>query len=490
MKPSRRCSTQRAVDANTRLMLFLFRSVRLHVAVCILGATIPAARSGQAAVLPGLVNVRDHGAVADGRTLDTAALNAAIVACAGAGGGQVHFPPGRYLSGTLHLRSGVTLHLDSGARLIGTTNLAEYSQPNVPDVLPEARWGKWHRALILAENAEDLGIGGPGIIDGNRVFDPTGEERMRGPHTIVLVNCRRFTLRDVTIIDSANYALFAQVSDCMDIRQVTFIGGWDGVHWRGAPQRWCLDVRITGCRFYTGDDAIAGRYWDNTVISDCIINSSCNGIRLIGPATGLIVDRCLFYGPGEEPHRTSREQRRTNMLSGIILQPGAWDATQGPLDDVLLSNNTMRNVASPVTLWIKPGNTVGRVTVAGLTATGVYRSALSVESWADTPVTNVVLRNLSVEWAGGGTAAQAKQPVRGPGVDARPLPAWGIYARHVETLTVEDARLSLATPDLRPVIFAEKVGRLVLDHARFPRLDGVEQPVATDEVKSLTVVPP
>ena len=88
------------------------------------------------------------------------------------------------------------------------------------------------------------------------------------------------------------------------------------------------------------------------------------------------------------------------------------------------------------------------------------------------------------------TAAQAKQPVRGPGVDARPLPAWGIYARHVETLTVEDARLSLATPDLRPVIFAEKVGRLVLDHARFPRLDGVEQPVATDEVKSLTVVPP
>ncbi len=471
-------------------MRFLHRAVHLFGGVCVLGATILAARLGQAATAPGLVNVRDHGAVADGRTLDTAALSAAIVACAEAGGGQVRFPPGRYLSGTLRLRTGVTLHLDAGARLIGTTNLAEYTHPDVPDILPEAKWGKWHRALILAENAQDIGVGGPGIIDGNRVFDPTGEERMRGPHTIVLVNCRRFTLRDVTIIDSANYALFAQVSDAMDIRQVTFIGGWDGVHWRGAPQRWCRDVRITGCRFYTGDDAIAGRYWDNTVISDCIVNSSCNGIRLIGPATGLIVDRCLFYGPGEQPHRTSREQRRTNMLSGIILQPGAWDATEGPLDDVLLSNNTMRNVASPVTLWIKPGNTVGRVTVAGLTATGVYRSALSVESWADTPITNVVLRNLSVEWAGGGTAAQARQPVRGPGVDARPLPAWGIYARNVETLTVEDARLSLAAPDLRPVVFAEKVGRLVLDHTRFPRLDGVEQPVATDEVKSLTVVLP
>ena len=66
-----------------------------------------------------------------------------------------------------------------------------------------------------------------------------------------------------------------------------------------------------------------------------MINSSCNGIRLIGPATRLIIHDCLFYGPGQQPHRTSGEKRRTNMLSGIILQPGAWDATRGPLDDVL-----------------------------------------------------------------------------------------------------------------------------------------------------------
>ncbi|MBK9139595.1 MAG: right-handed parallel beta-helix repeat-containing protein [Verrucomicrobia bacterium] len=427
-------------------------------------------------------NVRGHGAVGDGQTLDTAAIARAIDAAAAAGGGTVVFPAGRYLTGTLHLRSRLTLQFDAGARLIGTTNLAEYRQPTPPAYLPEARWGKWHRGLIVGEGVEDVTLLGPGLIDGNRVFDPTGEERMRGPHTLVFVDCRRVTVRDVTFLDSANYAVFFQVSDDIEFRNVTFIGGWDGIHWRGAPERWCHNVRIVGCQFYTGDDAIAGRYWDNTVITDCVINSSCNGIRLIGPARRMIINDCLFYGPGEQPHRTSGERRRTNMLSGIILQPGAWDATQGELDDVLLARLTMRSVASPVTLWTKPGNTVGRVTVSDLTATGVYRAAISVESWSDTPITNVVLRGIRVEFDGGGTAAQAKQEVKGPGVDARALPAWGIYARKVARLAIEDVRLSLAAPDFRPVLAAEEVNELLLDGFRFPAIEGVAEPYALKRV--------
>ena len=161
-------------------------------------------------------------------------------------------------------------------------------------------------------------------------------------------------------------------------------------------------------------------------------NSSCNGIRLIGPATRLIVNGCLFYGPGEQPHRSSN---RTNMLSGIILQPGAWDKTEGPLDEVLLSNNTMQNVASPVTIWTKPGNPVGQITISGLNATRVYRSAFSVESWSDAPVGNVVLRNANIEFSGGGQAEQGRQPVNGPGVDARPLPAWGEFLRSANAVS-------------------------------------------------------
>jgi polygalacturonase len=314
-----------------------------------------------------VINVRDYGAKGDGVSLDTAAIQRAIEDCYKAGGGQVVFPPGRYLAGTIHLRDNLNLILAPGSRLVGSTNLSEYVSPAVPDFMPEAKWGKWHRALVLGQNCTNLTISGGGTVDGSKVFDPTGEERMRGPHTVLFVNCRNFDIRDITILDSANYAIFFQVSDDIRIHNVRFVGGWDGIHFRGAPQHWCRNVSITGCQFYTGDDGIAGRYWDNTVIADCIINSSCNGIRLIGPATRLIVTDCLFMARASNRTASSR----TNMLSGIILQPGAWDATQGLLDEVLISRNTMKNVASPVTLWSKTGNTVGRVTISNLDAEGV-----------------------------------------------------------------------------------------------------------------------
>ena len=192
-------------------------------------------------------DVRERGAKGDGASLDTEAIQSAIDACGAAGGGAVVFPPGNYVSGTIRLRSKVTLVLEAGACLIGTTNLAEYSQPVVPEYMPEAKWGKWHRGLIVAESAEDVAITGAGVIDGNKVFDPTGEERMRGPHTIIFIDCKRFIVRDVTIVDAANYAVFFQASDDVEVRNVKVVGGWDGIHWRGAPKRWCHNVKILGC---------------------------------------------------------------------------------------------------------------------------------------------------------------------------------------------------------------------------------------------------
>jgi len=322
------------------------------------------------------------------------------------------------------------------------------------------------------------------VIDGNKVFDPTGEERMRGPHTFVLINCRKVTVRDVSFLDSANYAILFQISNQVDIRNVKFTGGWDGVHFRGAPNRPCRDVSIVGCQFFTGDDSIAGRYWENTLISNCIVNSSCNGIRLIGPATHLIVHDCLFYGPAIHPHRTSK---RHNMLAGLNLQPGAWDATQGSLDDVLISEVTMQNVATPFHFSLKPGNTAGNIVVNRVTATGVYRAASSVESWAETAFTNVVFRDVTIEYKGGGTREQARMGVKSPGVDARPLPAWGFYARNVKNLSFENVRLSCAKEDLRPVVVCDGVERLTLDSFKFRRPAGAADLLILDNVGQVQV---
>ncbi|MBN2312497.1 MAG: hypothetical protein JXM79_01120, partial [Sedimentisphaerales bacterium] len=128
------------------------------------------------AATPGVFNIRDFGAVGDGKTLDTKAIQEAIDACASAGGGQVRLSPGRYVSGTVHLKSHVTLFLDAGATLVGTTDLDQYQHPIPPAYLPEAKWGKWHRALILGDGVDNIAIAGDGVIDGDKVFDATGEE--------------------------------------------------------------------------------------------------------------------------------------------------------------------------------------------------------------------------------------------------------------------------------------------------------------------------
>lgn len=434
----------------------------------------------------GTFSVVDFGAVGDGATLDTDAINQAVAQCSQAGGGQVLFPPGKYLSGTVHLKSNVTLVLQAAATLVGSDNLDSYAYFRPPADTHEAKFRpQWHRGLILGVDAENVAIVGDGVIDGARVFDPNGEERMRGPHTVLLGDCTDVTIRGVTIRDSANYAVMLEHCSDVDVRNVKVAGGWDAVHFRGWAGRPCRNVNILDCQFFTGDDCIAGRYWENVVIKNCVINSSCNGIRVIGPAENLIVQDCLFYGPGLHPHRTSK---RTKMLAGIILQPGAWDSTEGRLDQVLISNNTMRDVATPLEASLNPGNTAGEIVVERLSATGVHRAACSVESWTNEPIERFVLRGASIEYEGGVQKKPAADEIPKPGLDARELPTWGFFARNVKRLDLQDVRLGLEQPDLRHALIFSDVEELNIDGLRYPEIDGAAEPIAFDEVDRASVL--
>ena len=100
-----------------------------------------------------LLDVRDHGAVGDGRTLNTDAIQDAVDAAAAQGGGTVHFPAGDYVCGTVRLRDDVALWLDTGATLWGSRDITDYDP------------GRKH--LLSAEGVSNITLFGQGAIDGN-----------------------------------------------------------------------------------------------------------------------------------------------------------------------------------------------------------------------------------------------------------------------------------------------------------------------------------
>ena len=121
--------------------------------------------------------ITKYGAVADGKTLATVAIQKAIDACNGAGGGTVDVPPGTFLTGTISLKSNVELHLESGAVLLGSPNINDYRTYSLPKY-PE--YGTNHYGILYTEEAENVAITGLGTIDGNgpAYFDVTRAKKI------------------------------------------------------------------------------------------------------------------------------------------------------------------------------------------------------------------------------------------------------------------------------------------------------------------------
>src|SRR5215469_11450018 len=111
-----------------------------------------------------IYNIVDYGAVADGSTINTTAIQKAIDACAQNGGGEVYVPTGKFTTGTIALKSKVNLYLENGAVLQGSTNLKDYRNYTLEG------FGTFQYGMLYTENAEDVSITGYGEINGNDTF--------------------------------------------------------------------------------------------------------------------------------------------------------------------------------------------------------------------------------------------------------------------------------------------------------------------------------
>ncbi|MBQ8526646.1 MAG: hypothetical protein IJ460_08030 [Clostridia bacterium] len=320
------------------------------------------------------VNITQYGAKTDGM-LCTRFIQQAIDDCFMCGGGVVEVPAGTFRTGSVRLRSNVTLYLMENARLEGSTNPEDYNdyindtiEPIKPEYKTDDLWksvserknhnysrlpaGRWNNAIIRAIDADNISIIGEigSEIDGMDCFDEKGEEHYRGPHAIDMHYCKNITLVGYTVCNSANWAHALYQCSNILIDSVGVIAGHDGVHITG-----CENTDIINCCFYTGDDCIAGIDNINTTVTNTELNTACSAFRFGG--TNMLVQNCRIYGPAKYLFRGSlsdEEKRnrkvtvqntdhRYNMLSFFTYYSDFSRDIRYPPGNIVMKNCTVEN---------------------------------------------------------------------------------------------------------------------------------------------------
>jgi polygalacturonase len=267
----------------------------------IVGALL-AACAGCAA--PAAFSVRACGALGDGKTKDTAAIQAALDRCGASGGGRVVVPAGTYVTGSIELRTGVTLALEAGAILQGSPDLDDYP---VISVRWEGRWIPGHRAVVFARNANHIAVVGPGRIVADAKLG--GRTMPRRPVLIEPINCSDVMLDGFSTQHNRMWSIHPTY--CRDVRISRLTIRSTGGNGDGIDVDSCSRVTIDGCDIDTGDDCIAlksgrgmegygiARPSEHIVISNCRLgdsNFACIGIgsEASGGIRDVRIEHCTF----------------------------------------------------------------------------------------------------------------------------------------------------------------------------------------------------
>ena len=255
------------------------------------------------------LNVADYGAIGDGETKDTVAIQQTIERCSVFGGGEVVVSDGEYLTGALTLRTGVVLRVEKEASLIGSPDMTDYP---FAQVRWEGRWVKGYSAFISATDATDIGIVGPGKIIGSEAVKGRLERvtRTRLPALLEFTNCKNVRVEDCYTQNFGMWSIHPTYCENVSFKNVIVRSGADGIDVDS-----CKHVTIDGCDFDTTDDCISLksgrgaegytilRPTEDVHISDCSFKDktwACIGIgsETSGGIRNVHVEKCKCLGAG------------------------------------------------------------------------------------------------------------------------------------------------------------------------------------------------
>ena len=431
-------------------------------------------------------NIKDYGALNDGKTINTTPIQKAVDACFQNGGGRVYVPAGVFITGTFHLKTNVTLYLESGAVLQGSANLKDYES------YFKTEYGINYYGILYTANAENVSVTGPGIIDGNnKVFfefdkakkiDANSSRFTRqkenyrkvangigdGPvvpkdrprQMVIFSNCKHVQLRDISLLNSPFWTL--HFADCDDV-SVNGIRLWSGLlvpNADGIDVTSCSNVIIANSDIRAGDDALAIVGYDhhfeipgfsglrhvseNIIVTNCNLQSYSSGIRIgfldQNTVRNIHVSHCNI----------------TNSSRGI----GIFLRDEGSLENITFSDMTIETKMHTGDWWgngepihisavrgkekVKLG-TIKNVAFNNITCKG--ENGILLYGSNESTIQDVCFNNVSIELVN-----SRLNDVMGGNIDLRgcldekeqlfahDIP--GLYAHYVSGLTLNDFKLT------------------------------------------------
>lgn len=333
------------------LKLILIASILMFTSVCTCAQTY---------------NIKDFGAVPDGNTMNTIAIQSTIDKCFADGGGEVLIPAGIFYSGTVLLKSNVYLHLLPGSVLQGSYDPADYPEHNILShqkygtITHDGLYVRYMKALIIADNAQNIGIIGEGTIKGageGKAFQ-LGINVDGKPKNIFFVGCTNVKLKGITVLNAAQVTI--SISKCEKV----FVEGLyvnSQVNWNcDGMDVDAKDVTIANCIIESEDDALCfkseyfGSLCENITVSNCVVSSMCNGIKLgTGSRTGfrnITVNNCVIkrnlindYFHWKMTPEIVYNDTITSVNTGIVIM----GVDGGIVENISFSNITMTDVLSP-----------------------------------------------------------------------------------------------------------------------------------------------
>ena len=427
----------------------------------------------------------NHGYTTSSTPKQTAmAIQASIDYVHAKGGGVCHLEKGDYVSGTIVLKDNVQLLIDPGVRLVASTDKADYPQKTSSTQTVMDTYYKEFYSLIYAEGATNISIAGKGTIYGQGEKFPRANnefDTVFRPFVMRIIGCTDIHVTDVTMINSPAWMHDYLACDNLLVENIT-VSNISNINNDAIDIDGCQNVIVRNCDFNSEDDGIcfkgaSERLMQNVLVENCDSHSSTNALKIgtdtQGSFNNILVRNCLLSGPKTD--RTALYKQLSINTDPKRVKGGiSWESTDGgTVSNILVSDCQITNAESPFFIALgdrnrempgqktPPAGTVRRIVFDQITGSNNGSDGSWFSGLTSKPITDVVLSNVDlgvIAYTGKAPSASSIGEIGAgyPDPGASPLPAYGLWGRHITNLTLSNCSWTVTGgTDTRPKILIE-----------------------------------